>query len=71
MGEKEVEEIRGHKWSTNNKLLFLTKWIARSKVTWELVSNFVQRYSGEMVRYEYEHGLGLNLMESLTPKGSW
>ena len=71
VGEKEVEEIRDHKWSTNNKLMFLTKWKDRSRVTWEPVSNFVQRYSEEMVRYAYENGLELNMTESLAPSGSW
>ena len=70
-GEKEVEEIRGHKWSTNDKLMFLTKWKDRNRVTWEPVSNFVQRYSEEMVGYAYENGLELNLTESLAPNGSW
>ena len=71
VGEKEVEEIRDHKWSTDNKLMFLTKWKDRNRVTWEPVSNFVQRYSEEMVRYAYENGLELNLTESLAPNGSW
>ena len=71
VGEKEVEDSRDHKWSTNGKLLFLTKWKDRNRVTWEPVSNFVRRYSEEMLRYMYEHGLELNLMESLAPKGSW
>ena len=75
VGEKEVEEIRGHKWSTNNKLMFMTKWKDRNRVTWEPVSNFVQRYSEEMLGgddgYAYEQGLELNLTESFAPKGSW
>ena len=66
-----MEEIRVHKWSTNGKLMFLTKWKDRNRVTWEPVSNFVQRYSEEMVRYAYKHGLELNLTESLAPNGSW
>ena len=69
-GEKEVEDIRGHKWSTNNKLMFLTKWKDWNRITWEPLSNFVQRYSEEMVRYAYERGLELNLTESLAPNGS-
>ena len=71
VGEKEVEEIRGHKWSTNGKLMFLSKMKDRNRVSWEPVSNFVQRYSEEMVWYVYEHGLELNLRESLAPNGSW
>ena len=71
VGEKEVEEIQEHKWSTNGKLLSLTKWQDRNRSKWEPVSNFVQRYSEEMVRYVYEHGLELNLTESLAPNGSW
>ena len=50
VGEKKVEEIRDHKWSTKNRVMFLTKWKDRNRVTWESVSNFVQRYSEEMVR---------------------
>ena len=69
VGEKEVEEIRDHKWSTNNKLMFLTKWKDGNRLTWEPVSNFVKRYSEEMVRYAYENGLELNLTESLAPTG--
>ena len=71
VGEEEVEEIRDHKWSTNNKLMFLTKWKDRNRVSWEPVSYFVQRYSEEMVRYAYENSLELNLTESLAPNGSW
>ena len=70
-GEKEVDEIRGHKWSTNNKLMFLTKWKDPNRVTWEPVSIFVQRHSEEMVQYVYEHRLKMNLTESLAPYGSW
>jgi transposase InsO family protein len=66
-GEKEVEAIKNHKWSTNGKLLFLTKWVDRNRETWEPVSSFVQRYSEEMVRYAHEHGIELNLTESLFP----
>ena len=66
-GEKEVEAIRNHKWSTNGKLLFLTKWVDRNRETWEPVSSFVQRYSEEMVRYAHDQGLELNLTENLFP----
>ena len=71
VGEKEVEEIRDHKWSTNNKLMFLTKWKDQNRVTWEPVNNFVRRYAEEMVRYAYENGLELKLTESFAPNGSW
>ena len=64
-GEKEVEAIRNHKWSTNGKLLFLTKWVDRSRETWEPISSFIQRYSEEMVRYARDQGLELNLTDSL------
>ena len=40
-GEKEVETIRNHKWSTNGKLLFLTKWVDRNQETWEPVRSFI------------------------------
>ena len=69
-GEKEVEAIRKHKWSTNGKLLFLTKWVDRNRETWEPVSRFIQRYSEEMVRYARDQGLELNLTDSLLTGGS-
>ena len=65
-----AEAIRNHKWSTNGKLLFLTKWVDRNRETWEPVSSFIQRYSEEMVRYARDQGLELNLTDSLLTEGS-
>ena len=39
--EKEVEAIRDHKWSTNGKMLFLTKWVDRGREIWEPISSFI------------------------------
>ena len=69
-GEKEVEPIKNHKWSTNGRLLFLSKWVDRNRETWELVSSFIQRHSEEMVRYVSDQGLELNLTDSLLTRRS-
>ena len=69
-GEDEVEEIRSHKRRVDGKLMLLTKWKGRPRAVWEVVGNFVQRYSGAMADYVRKHKLEVGFEDLLVPRAA-